>query len=82
MIKIYIDHQTNYCYSCQILMKLELYLDRFSKNTQISYFMKIRPVGAEFFPCGLTDRQVDMTKLIAAFHNFANEPKSTEILLS
>jgi len=27
-------------------MKLE-FLDRFSKNTQISNFMEIRPVGAE-----------------------------------
>jgi hypothetical protein len=26
------------------------FLDRFSKYTQISNFMKIRPVGAELFP--------------------------------
>jgi len=35
--------------------------------------MKIRPVGAEVFH--ETDGQIDMTKLIAAFRNFANAPK-------
>jgi len=44
-------------------------LDRFSKKTQISNFMKIRPVGAEMFQA---DGQTDMTKLIVAFRNFAN----------
>ena len=36
-------------YSGQILVKLENLLDRFSKNTQSSDFMKIRLVGAELF---------------------------------
>jgi hypothetical protein len=40
----------------------------FSKNLQISNFMKIRPVGAELFPSDRqTDRQADMAKLIIAF---------------
>jgi hypothetical protein len=43
--------------------------------------MKIRPVGAKAFHAdGRTDRQTyvhtDMTKLIAAFGNFANAPKT------
>ena len=46
--------------------------DRFSKNPQISNFMKIRPVGAELFHA---DGRTDMTKLIVAFRNFANAPK-------
>ena len=33
------------------------FLDRFSKNTQIPNFMKIRPVGAEF---SYADRQMDI----------------------
>ena len=36
----------------------------FSKNTQISNFMKIPPVGAELFRA---DRQTDMTKLVVFF---------------
>ena len=54
----------------QILTKK--FIDRFSKNTQISNFMKIRPVGAEVFHTG---GQTDMTKLMIAFRNFANAPQ-------
>jgi hypothetical protein len=53
------------------------FLDRFSKKAQISNFIKIRPVGAELFHA---DRQRDgrtgMSKLIVAFRNFANAPKT------
>jgi hypothetical protein len=39
--------------------------------------MKIHPVGAELFHVdGWTDRQTDMTKLMVAFRNFANTPKT------
>ena len=34
--------------SCQISVEFE-FIDRFSKNTQISNFMKIHSVGAELF---------------------------------
>jgi len=44
-----------------------------SKNTQVSNFMKIRPVGAELFH---TDGRTDMTKLIVVFRNFANAHKN------
>jgi len=30
--------------------------------------------GSRDVPCGQTDRQRDMTKLIVAFRNFANAP--------
>jgi hypothetical protein len=36
-------------YSCKILMKLDFFFENFSKNTQMSYYIKIRPVGAEMF---------------------------------
>jgi hypothetical protein len=32
-----------------ILVRFFYFLDRFSKYTQVSDLMKIRPVGAEFF---------------------------------
>ena len=36
-------------YFCQILTKLGLYFDIFVKNIRTSHFMKIHPVGTEFF---------------------------------
>jgi len=50
-------------------MKLE-FSRNFSKNTQTSNFMQIR-----VFPLGQTHGWTGMTKLIAAFRNFANAPK-------
>ena len=58
-------------------MKLEI-LDIFSKNTQISNVIKIRPVGTELFQA---DGQTDMTKVIVVFRKFANAPKSHTISL-
>jgi hypothetical protein len=56
---------------------MELGLDGFSKNTPISNFMKICPVGAEFFHTdGQTDGQTDMTNLIVALRNFAKVPQN------
>jgi len=60
--------------SCQVpnfLARLQLNLrfpDIFSKNTRISNFKKIHPVGAELFRAdGRTDRRTGMTELIVAF---------------
>jgi len=50
----------------------------FSRNTQISNLMKIRPVGAEFHADG--DREADMMKLKVALRNFADAPKKRSIL--
>ena len=56
-------------------MKLE-FLDSFSKNTQISNFMKIRPVRAELFHAyERAEGYKKVMKLIIAFRNFAKAPK-------
>ena len=58
------------------------FLDRFSENAQISTFMKVRRVGTEIFHEDReTNRRTDMTKLIAAFRNFANPPNSALYLI-
>ena len=46
-----------------------IFVTEFSKNTQISNFLKIRPVGFKLFhEEGRTDRQsTDMAKLIVFF---------------
>jgi hypothetical protein len=49
------------------------FLDRFSKNTQIPNFMKIRPVGDELFRA---DGRTGTTKLIVIFRNFSKAPKN------
>ena len=59
-------------------------LEKFSKNTQIRNFLKIRPVGVELFHGdrglmdGQTDRETDrdMTKLTVAFRNCVDAPKT------
>ena len=54
------------------------FIDNFSKNTRISNFMKIRPMGAELFH---VDGQTNM-KLTVAFRNFAIPPYIQFILSS
>ena len=47
-----------------------------------SNFMKVCPVEADLFHADeQTDRQTDMTKLIVAFHNFANMPKNQSVYI-
>jgi len=48
-----------------------IFLDRFSKNNEISNFMEIHLVGAELLHAdGRTDGQTDITKVIVRFHKF------------
>jgi len=56
------------------------FIDRYSKNAQISNFIKTRPVGAELFHAdGRMDRQTDMTKLIVCFRSFTKAPKNQSV---
>jgi hypothetical protein len=51
------------------------YFNFFFLNPQISNLMKISQVGAELFHANRrTDGRTHMTKLIVAFHIFANAP--------
>jgi len=57
-------------------MKLEFFFDSYSKNLQVSNFMKICPVGAKLFHVdGWMGRWTDPTKLIVAFRSFASVHK-------
>jgi len=50
---------------------------RFSESVH-SYELNENPFSeSRVGPCGRTDGQADMTKLIVAFRNFANAPKTT-----
>jgi hypothetical protein len=59
------------------------FLHRFSKNTQISSFIKIHPVGAELLHTyrwteGEPEGQIYMAELIVAFQNFANTSENNK----
>jgi hypothetical protein len=51
-----------------------MFLDRFSKNTQTTNFIKICPVEGKLFQAD--DRTNRQRKLIVAFRNFAKAPKN------
>jgi len=65
------------------LVRFELnlnFLDIFSKNAEISNFMKIRPVGTELFHAdgqmgGRKEERTDLSKLIVAFRDFVKDRK-------
>ena len=59
-------------YFCRILIKLDFIFNRFSKKSQISNLIKIRPVEGDVFHA---DRRKDIMKLTVAFRNFVNAPK-------
>ena len=72
-IYIYIGFHVKYPLFLSDLNETLNFLGSISKNAQISNFVKICLVRAEFF---LADGRTDMTKLIVAFRNFTNAPKN------
>jgi len=58
---------------CVLFLSALSFLYQFLRNTQISDFMKMRPVTAKLFDA---DRWTDMTKLIVSFWKFVNTPKN------
>jgi len=65
----------NTLYSCHILMKLQFSQQIFEKSCNFK-FHENPYSGRRVFPCGKTERRTDMTKLIVAFRNFADAPKT------
>jgi len=51
-------------FSCRFERNLD-FLNKFSKNTQISNFMRIHPLAAEFHADGQTDRHDEATSLFS-----------------
>ena len=69
-------------YSCQILMKFELYRQILEKYSQISNFMKFRTVGAELLRAGgRTDGPKINERVTDAFRNCTNAPNTQTQLL-
>jgi hypothetical protein len=68
---LYIGLHVQYLLFLPVFNGTSIFSKDFLKDT--SNLMKIRPVGAEMFPA---DGQTDMTKLTAAFRNFANAPEN------
>ena len=79
---MYIGLHVKYRLFLSRINETSIFLDGFSKNTEMSNFMKIRTVGVELTR---TDRRTEMTKLLAAFHNFGKKSENAcfirEILL-
>jgi len=78
--KMYIGLRVNYLFLFDF-NKTVIFLGRISKNTKISHFMKITPVGFELLHA---DGRTDMTKLIVAFCQFCKRTRKelTLILLT
>ena len=67
------------CFSCPILMKLELFDSFLFEEFSNSKLFDNPSSGSQVVPCGQTDGRTDMTKLRVAFRNFVNAPKNLNL---
>jgi hypothetical protein len=77
---MYLGLNVKYRYCCQILMKFEIFLDRFTEKSPNIEFYENPSSGSQVVPREQTDGQTDMMKVIVAFCNFANSPRNPSIL--
>jgi len=79
---MYIDLREKYRLFLSDFNKIRIVSRDFSRSPQIPNFMNIRPVRADLFQCGRTDRrkdgrtaeQADVTQLIVTSRNCVNAP--------
>jgi len=71
VIKMYIGLHVKYPLFLSDFNATWIFATDILKKTQISNFMKIRPVETELFHA---DGRTDMTELLVTFRNFANAP--------
>ena len=75
--KMYVGLHVQYPLWLSDFNETSIFSTVYRKNSQISNFKKIRPVGAELFCVDIrTDRWSVMTKLIVAFRNFSKALKN------
>jgi hypothetical protein len=72
--KCILDCTYSSLYSCPILMELEFSRQIFEKYSVLNFMNPSS--GSRVVACWQTEGRTDMTKLIIAFRNFANAPKS------
>ena len=70
MIKMYTGLQVKYLLFLSYFNKTWLLFYRFSNNK----FNEHAASGSRIVPCGRTEGQTEMTKLIDSFQNFTNAP--------
>jgi len=69
--QVHIDRHLKYPLFLSECDETSNFIDGFSGSTQITHFMKIHPVGTEFFH---DDGRTGMAKLMVALRNFLNAP--------